>query len=289
MANLTNLEGENLVSFNKGLISKNIAEIEQLLPIIRPYPIIHLYRYRSMESKEIEGIFERRQIRLPNPTTFNDPFECRPNITIHTGLKKELFLRKMAKDKLRGADKKTIKKQVSKGKKELLPHYGLIESLYKETIKKFGVYCLSEKKDDILMWSHYSNGHKGLCIEYDSSHEGTLFWEACKVIYQEDYPIVNVMDFGKPKEFCKAFLTKSVHWKYEQEWRILKTPDEGGPGFYRFSPELLTGLILGALIEDRHRLKIFDWISHYPTQIKVYQAKIGRTKYELDIEPIKTP
>ncbi len=88
----------------------------------------------------------------------------------------------MAKEKFRGADKKTIKEQVSKAKRKLLPHYGLIESMYKQTIKKFGVYCLSEKKDDILMWSHYSNGHKRLCIEYDASHEGTLFWEACKVI-----------------------------------------------------------------------------------------------------------
>ena len=29
-----------------------------------------------------------------------------------------------------------------------------------------GVCCFSEKKDDILMWSHYADGHKGFCLEF---------------------------------------------------------------------------------------------------------------------------
>lgn len=264
-----------------------IEEIKELLPFIRPYPLTHLYRYRSMESKEIGEIFGHRKIYLSNPTIFNDPFECKPNLTIHSRLKREFYLKQLAKDQYPNADKKTIKKQVSRAKRKLLTGEGLIERVYEKAIRKFGIYCLSEKNDDILMWSHYSDGHKGMCIEYDASQEGTLFSEAFKVIYQENYPIVNVMDIGKPKEFSKAFLTKSIHWEYEQEWRILKTPEEGGPGFYSFPPELLTGLILGALIPENDRTKILNWISAYPSKINVYQAKISRTKYQLDIEPIK--
>jgi len=29
------------------------------------------------------------------------------------------------------------------------------------------VVCLNEKKDNILMWSHYAKNHTGFCIEYD--------------------------------------------------------------------------------------------------------------------------
>ena len=28
----------------------------------------------------------------------------------------------------------------------------------------------SEEKDNLLMWSHYGDNHKGLCIEYDLKH-----------------------------------------------------------------------------------------------------------------------
>jgi hypothetical protein len=161
-----------------------------------------------------------------------------------------------------------------------------LEKAYEEFLKGTGVYCLSEKNDDILMWSHYSNGHKGLCIEFDASQDETFFWEATKIVYQEEYPIVNIMEIGKPEEFRKALLTKSNHWEYEQEWRILRFEREGGPGGHNFPPKLLTGIILGALIEEQDKNKILHWISVYPNKINVYQATINRTKYQLDIKQI---
>ncbi len=30
-----------------------------------------------------------------------------------------------------------------------------------------GVICFSSNYDNILMWSHYANNHKGICIEFD--------------------------------------------------------------------------------------------------------------------------
>lgn len=141
-------------------------------------------------------------------------------------------------------------------------------------------------RDDILMWSHYTDGHKGLCLEFDPTKEITLFGQALKVRYSYDYPSVNIINIGEPEEFRKALLTKSKHWEYEQEWRIVKPKDEGGQGIHRFQPELLTGVILGALISPEDKDKVLNWVKNYPTNITLYQAKISRTKYQLDIEPI---
>jgi len=33
--------------------------------------------------------------------------------------------------------------------------------------KKIGIFSLSKKYDDELLWAHYANSHKGFCIEYD--------------------------------------------------------------------------------------------------------------------------
>ena len=39
----------------------------------------------------------------------------------------------------------------------------------KEKVEKdYGILCLSKIKDNILMWSHYANSHKGIAIELDS-------------------------------------------------------------------------------------------------------------------------
>jgi len=139
------------------------------------------------------------------------------------------------------------------------------------------------------MWSLYSDSHRGFCIEFDPSPEHTLFWEAFKVIYQEEYPTVNIMDIGKADEFRKALLTKSIHWKNREEWRILKTEQEGGPGLKEFLPELLTGVIIGALMRDEDRNNLLTWIKQYPTKINIYQAKLNERKYQLDIIPFPEP
>jgi len=75
---------------------------------------------------------------------------------------------------------------------------------------------------------------QGVCLEFDAIHDALfidrmLFGQAIKVIYSEKRPVLNVIDIGEPKEYQKALLTKSTHWCYEEEWRIIKTPGEGGP------------------------------------------------------------
>lgn len=258
-------------------------EAEKLIKIIRPYPVKYLYKYKSMESKGLEDVFLRRKIYLTDATKFNDPFECKPILTFHqSSLKRAIFLKQLTKDRFPNADKRSLKK-LMKGKGILLTDQDTLKKAYSGFVSTIGIYCLSEKNDDLLMWSHYSDSHRGLCLEFEASIEETLFWEAFKVIYQEDYPTVNIMDIGKAEEFRKALLTKSTRWRYEEERRILKTKQEGGPGYYQFSPELLTGVILGALVSNRDKEILMNWIGGYPTRIALYQAKLNERRYQLDI------
>jgi len=173
-----------------------------------------------------------------------------------------------------------------KGKEHLLVNPDVLARTYRQFVASVGIYCLSEKNDDLLMWSHYSDSHRGLCLQFDSSVEETIFWEAFKIIYQDEYPVVNIMDMGKADEFRKALLTKSGCWAYEQERRILKMNDEGGPGYYRFAPELLTGIILGALITEKDKETLLHWMETYPTRVTIYQAKLHGSRYQLDLTEV---
>ena len=261
-------------------------EVEELVKIIRPYPVGYLYKYRSMASVGLEEHFCQGKIYLNDATRFNDPFECRPALTFHQSpLKRKMLLREMTKHRFPNADKRTMKK-LMKGKGYLLTDPVALARAYGGFVSTVGIYCLSEKNDDLLMWSHYSDSHRGLCLQFDASADRTIFWEAFKVIYQEDYPVVNIMDMGKGEEFRKALLTKSAHWTYEQERRVLRMEQEGGPGYYQFSPELLTGVIFGALMTAEDKKTVTHWIKAYPTRISIHQAALNGSKYQLDINRV---
>ncbi len=79
-----------------------------------------------------------------------------------------------------------------------------------------------------LMWSHYAEQHRGLCIEYDVSNvpPGTVR----SVAYDESRVIRSSIvrtwllndDPGARAEIERAcLLTKSKEWQYESEFRIL--------------------------------------------------------------------
>ena len=53
-------------------------------------------------------------------------------------------------------------------------------------VDKMGILCFSEHCDDILMWSHYSDGHKGFCLEFD--RERLEAWKFCRPVdYDQEY------------------------------------------------------------------------------------------------------
>ncbi len=65
-----------------------------------------------------------------------------------------------------------------------------MQEFYRLLDGSFGVLCLSERPDDILLWSHYGNSHSGLCLEFDAAGHPDVFPRLRPVTYQEKYPII---------------------------------------------------------------------------------------------------
>lgn len=99
---------------------------------------------------------------------------------------------------------------------------------YNYLLDSIKVGCLTTKKDNTLMWSHYADKHRGICIEYDIGK-----------IYEKDNLIINKVNYKMPiithksivdketleidniKRLIELFSIKSNEWKYEKEYRIL--------------------------------------------------------------------
>lgn len=89
--------------------------------------------------------------------------------------------------------------------------------------------CFSESANSTLMWSHYANNNRGICVAYnfESIKEHSFYYSLFPVAYT-DIPI-DVYDFVH--EYKGTFsvelgvvasaLNKAECWAYEREWRLL--------------------------------------------------------------------
>lgn len=108
------------------------------------------------------------------------------------------------------------------------------ESAYDEMIQSFRVCCFSRSNDNLLLWAHYAENHKGICLEYDVTEE-SFSTQFIPVKYSKLVPVLERVQrypSGHPSAGSLAvnvkdgsadvFLTKSEDWAYEQELRQLR-------------------------------------------------------------------
>ncbi len=258
---------------------------EEIIQIAQPYKVPYLYKYRSFQDRGIKRIFTHQEIYLASPVQFNDPFDCKPILKASDDLSvRSKFLSSIVKSRFPNATPQEHLYRIKEGLNRTdLFERDILEDTYMKSIKPYGIYSLSEINNDILMWSHYGHAHSGICLEFDSNIEGTIFWEAIKVHYQKKIPVVDPLLFEEDDNFLKALAVKSNHWSYEKKRRVIKTKEEGGYGIHIFGPNLLKGVILGLNIRSKDEELINEWVDLYPTPINIYRAVINREKYSLYI------
>jgi hypothetical protein len=107
-----------------------------------------------------------------------------------------------------------------------------------ETFENNGICSFSKIYDENLLWAHYANQSKGLCIVfnqaklinsllenlYHSEDRNTYFLQNDFVRYR-NFP-KHIVNLRKNSKYIlnysnKHFFTKSKHWKYEKEYRIV--------------------------------------------------------------------
>lgn len=121
------------------------------------------------------------------------------------------------------------------------------------------VSFFSEIKDSILMWSHYANDHKGICIEFNFNELGIedirtrlLF----PVIYNDILfdatryleSMKNNRKFNNLMPICSA-INKFKKWSEEKEWRIVSTFHSEPCLIHWLKPKVV---YLGTNFEDRY-------------------------------------
>lgn len=126
--------------------------------------------------------------------------------------------------------------------------------------EKIRICSFSSRVDSILMWSLYSNHHKGFVLEYDFrslSESDIRVQNIWPVIYNEkllnisDF-LINAEDTGIVNKYLQilAAIHKHIDWKYEEEWRIVAPYESGQPSCNMFVPKP-KALYLGSKFDGR--------------------------------------
>jgi uncharacterized protein YktA (UPF0223 family) len=232
-----------------------------------------LYKYMSFEVSK--KVLINNQLRVTPANQFNDPFDMLPG---------ELVGEKpiITKDGITSRD------------------YDVGEEFYFEIrdnySELFGVTCFSKFRENILMWSHYADSHKGIVIGFDSKKLWNNLEDYFKVIYQRKrvltpYDIaVGKANYEKQyKHYKKLIRSKFEEWNYEKEYRLInkfencKYDGINDLYFFNFKDSTINEIILGAEMDITAKNNIRNIIKDKKLKVDIKEAKIDTKEYKLII------
>jgi len=183
-----------------------------------------------------------------------------------------------------------------------------IKSLFEKMNKWCRVLSLSSDCQNILMWSHYADSHRGFVVGFDSEHpffdqrqsESDSIRKLKAVKYSLDRPVFSGFgenpDTKEVESFSDLVLqTKSKDWEYEQEWRMVLSSDgeqravgEGGQvSLVSIPAELIRRVIIGSKTKNETRALIKDSLESGPMDhVDLYHAELDSRQYRVCVDGI---
>lgn len=260
-----------------------------------------LYKYRDWKNEKHRKIITDREIYFTSIKNFNDPFDCK------IPLRYDLLTRWQWYNKTKNLMKEEYsnwsKVNIKKGAKFWM---SLGKYTDKETVDKFikdeiqllesefGIFSLSCVKDNILMWSHYSNSHSGICVGFNVKNlmqnlsnytNNNLFFELKKVNYVRKYPKIIPYHQNTEIFYNKRLFYKSSFWEYEQEYRILSF-FEAADKKYVVSEDTFTEVILGFNMPRTTRLELAEYTTKELPHVKLYETEMSKEKFKINLKRI---
>lgn len=162
------------------------------------------------------------------------------------------------------------------------------------------ILCLTKTFDSLLMWSHYASEHRGIVLGVTPRSYDSQFSVARPVEYSDYLPLiltkeevaksytgqVSLGDYSQVKSILERVIyTKSTHWSYEQEWRMMVGDGfepEKETEFVKFSPLDLDCIILGCRVDDSLCKYCFELRDKRVPHMKLFQAEKAQDRFGLE-------
>ncbi len=161
----------------------------------------------------------------------------------------------------------------------------------KDVDENRGLLCFSANWKNPVIWAHYGDKHKGLCLGFEipdltSDPQN----DTDKVNYVANLlPCPSLADFEKMTDAehtafsRKALFTKFAHWIYEEEIRVWGHlgSEENGLHFVPFKEDMrLTEVIIGQR-SPLSRVDVENALGSLMSEVKIKRARAAYDKFEM--------
>ena len=213
-----------------------------------------VFKFREVNKNLLEALI-RSQLYFANPEALNDPYDCQVDI-----------LEALERAISRASDvRKEVLQQARQGQT-------VFEQIHND-IKKFGVCSVSATRENQVLWAHYANEHRGVCIEYTIAEDFVIdrsinIFGFSPVSYGSDaltefflsYSFsedgTDVLDLAMDA-MKKVRTIKSEDWGFEEEVRMIRS--ESGP--MEIPAEFLTQVCFGLRTSERDRSLVSELVN----------------------------
>ena len=276
------------------------------------YPEIqYLYKYMPWNEFTKKSI-DDEEFWFSSPIQFNDPIDCGISLntigntpllknTLNTGFSeigkavggsiKNPFKTELVTESIQQLVNSLTQKSeaLSAESREAKQDFVARKEL-KEKLASLGILSLSELGDNILMWSHYAQQHKGICVEFERVASNILGSSSSTlpVRYSIKAPIIDAWHYRiankeeqNEMELSLA-LAKANDWAYEREWRVIKT--DAANRTHSLGSKI-NSITLGLRVEESTKTNILSVVKRIGFSVK--KANLKPNEFGLNIEEIQ--
>jgi hypothetical protein len=229
---------------------------------------MNLYRYSKIDCYLLENL-KKNQIYFQTPKLYNDPYEFIFKLDVADEIYED-FIR------LVYSHKSNHVFQSGKNKEEVLEHTR--NCFFAENVENLGVACFAVNGNDDIMWAHYADSHKGICIEFDKTRFPLKFCEPVKYVdHVFTMKVTCLDDLSELNEAVNGvFYSKGLIWSYENEWRLIQNAGDT----LNYEADAIKSITFGFYCTPESKEAVIKATSH----LKINYYNVARAKDVYRIE-----
>jgi hypothetical protein len=257
---------------------------------------VMLYKYRGLNNLGLR-LLSNGELYFSSPDKLNDPLDC--------GFYPAAVRAAVERDAEDGGREKLVEMLSRQIDDKITGDTARILEAVENRVKKAGVLSFSLTATEPLMWSHYADGHAGICVGIDKVWFDDFIereWKPNKLIggaqvsYKEQPDFHEVVARYAKREaggreiitdhmfvdiVMPVLRTKSEHWRYEQEYRIIRRE----PGVVSIPGEAIKEVIVGKRISEGDYALVQAVLSKSSlSHVRVGRAEFAENSFLMDIQ-----
>ncbi|WMW25222.1 DUF2971 domain-containing protein [Methanolobus sediminis] len=238
------------------------------------YKYLSVSRGKKLDKRKLD-MLKNNQLWFSSPSCFNDLFDSQIDVVLKA-TKAELIDFYIDLVGYRVTDNE-IDNYISENLEKLDDGNYLkkpSEASMNDFRDNFKILSLTKKNNNDVMWSHYADNNKGICLCLKAVQHPDFFainfdselLELYEMKYSDAVPEPIHYFNAKMDDLRNCLLTKKLNWVYEEEYRLIDFQYNSSKkkGILKtFDKSSLVGIIFGLNTPHNHILEIYKCIKKY--------------------------